>query len=341
MNNAKYKNRGFVGLCNLGNTCFLNSCIQVLNHTYELHDLIDRARYDREVSSVLKEWVDLKDLMWNGENGGVVAPHQFIRHVQCAAREKGRDIFTGWVQNDITEFLLFLIDCFHTTLARKTGVKIGGTPENGTDRLAIECYRMLESVYKREHSVILELFYGIYVSTITDITGGELYSVRPEHYFVLDLQIFSKDRMFSNLYECMDAFTSPEMMSGENAWFNEKTGGKEDIWKGVCFWSFPKILVLTLKRFSADGMQKVNTHVDFPLDNLDLSRYVRGYNPSSYTYDLFGVCNHSGGCQGGHYTAYVKNASDQWVHYNDDHVSIIENTHVVSPMAYCLFYRKK
>lgn len=342
MNDDKYRNGGLVGLCNLGNTCFLNSCLQVLNHTYELHDLVDRAKYDRETPSVLNEWRELKDLMWNGEKGGVVAPHKFIRHVQTAAREKGRDIFTGWVQNDITEFLLFLIDCFHTTLSIKAEVKINGTPENGTDRLAIECYRLLASVYKREYSVMMDLFYGIYVSTITDKTGATLHSVRPEHYFVLDLQIFLKDRMFSNLYECLDAFTFPEMMSGENAWFNETTGTKEDILKGICFWSFPKILVITLKRFSADGTQKLDTPIDFPLENLDLSKYVRGYNAVSYKYDLFGVCNHMGGCQGGHYTAFVKNANRDWVHYNDDHVSMVENrSQIVSPMAYCLFYRKK
>ena len=65
--------------------------------------------------------------------------------------------------------------------------------------------------------------------------------------------------------------------------------------------------------------------------------------PAQYIYDLYGVCNHMGGVQGGHYTAYVKNSQNEWIHFNDTNVDINEksvNT-IISPNAYCLFYRKK
>ena len=39
---------------------------------------------------------------------------------------------------------------------------------------------------------------------------------------------------------------------------------------------------------------------------------MEGYNPNSYKYDLYGVCNHMGTSRGGHYTAFVKANSGQW-----------------------------
>ena len=81
--------------------------------------------------------------------------------------------------------------------------------------------------------------------------------------------------------------------------------------------------------------------VDFPLENLDLSKYVIGYKKNSYIYELYGVCNHSGGVLGGHYTAYIKNANGKWYEFNDTNVNEIKEENVISPQTYCLFYRKK
>ena len=329
-----------VGLANLGNTCFLNSCIQVLQHTYELHDIVDTNQMKScDESFVLNEWNEMRKLMQT--QNGVLSPNRFVNAVHKVAQKKGRELFTGWAQNDISEFLLFMIECFHTSISRNIKIKVNGNPENELDQRAVICYKFLQSVYSKEYSKILDVFYGVYVTEIVHPVTKEILISKPEHYFMLDLQIFSEGRVCNHLYDCFDLFVRPEMMTGSNAWFNEKTGEKEDAYRQVSFWNFPNILVLTLKRFSPDGTQKLQAHIDFPLENLDLSKYVVGYQAEGYKYDLFGVCNHMGGVMGGHYTAFVKNSANQWIHYNDHMAGFMDVNSVVSPTAYCLFYRKK
>lgn len=340
----KYYKKGYTGIDNLGNTCFLNSCLQVLNHTYELNEVLDKKRghqlrSDLPDTSILKEWNDLRKVMWSGN--GVVTPNKFVHNVQQIAKIKNKEIFTGWAQNDMPEFLLFMIDCIHNSLSRSITMKISGNTENKVDEIALQCYKMLQNVYSKEYSEIMDLFFGIYMSELISKDGKTTHVVKPESFFILDLPILDETRMATNLYECFDMFSKTECLEGENAWFNEKTGQKEDIIKRTSFWNFPKVLVISLKRFSPDGTTKLNNLINFPLENLDLSKYVRGYNASTYKYNLYGICNHMGGVMGGHYTAFVKHAENKWVHFNDTNVEIVTDPNsIITPLAYCLFYRK-
>ena len=346
MDLSKYVNKGMTGLANLGNTCFLNSCMQVLNHTYELNEFLDSknikavAKKELPDTNILIEWDELRNLMWSGN--GIVTPRKFVYNVQQIAGIKDKDIFTGWAQNDMPEFLLFFIDCIHNSISRSVTMKINGNTENDVDEIAVACYNMLKTTYEKEYSEIMNIFYGVYISEIVSKESGKRHALKPESYFILDLPVMDENGFAKNLYDCIDIYTKPEVLEGDNAWFNEKTGQKEDIKKQISFWNFPNVLVIVLKRFTPDGSQKINTRIDIPIDNLDLSKYIRGYNAGTYKYNLYGICNHIGGVMGGHYTAFVRNAENKWLHFNDANVDVVENTeNIISPMAYCLFYRKK
>lgn len=343
---------GYTGLANLGNTCFLNSCVQVLNHTFEFDSLFlkfDKYSAAKQLpdNNIIQEFRELRTLMFS--NNGVVSPNKFVHSVHTLAMKKGREIFTGWAQNDMPEFLLFMIECMHNCISRGVQVEISGKSEHALDELAVECFRMIQSVYSKEYSEIMELFYGTYVSEIWNINKTKRHSIKPESYFILDLPIPQQHDAMGpgpgpgpiSLYDCFRLFTKCEVLTGDNAWWNETTQQKEEISKNIAFWNFPKVLVITLKRFSPDGQYKNSELIDFPVDTLDLSPFVSGYKPKSFVYELYGICNHIGNVQGGHYTAFVRR-NNKWIHFNDTSVSILPNiSSLITPMAYCLFYRKK
>jgi ubiquitin carboxyl-terminal hydrolase 2/21 len=338
-----YKNKGLSGLANLGNTCFINSCMQILSHSYELNEILNDEKYKKKLNNkhesiLLIEWDNLRKLMW--DNNCIISPNKFISVVQKISHIKNRDLFTGFSQNDLPEFLLFLIDCFHNALAREINMTISGNVQNERDEIAIKCFEMIKQMYSKEYSEIWNLFYAINVSEIWNNETNVKIKVNPEPYFMIDLPIPPNNKSPS-LIDCFEHYVEGEVMEGENAWYNDETKERINIRKRIQFWSFPQLLVIDFKRFNSRN-QKNQILITFPLDNLDLSKYVIGYKKSSYVYELYGVCNHSGSVLGGHYTAYVKNANGKWYHFNDTSVNEIDNNEsIITPKAYCLFYRKK
>lgn len=337
----KYNNKGLSGLNNLGNTCFLNSCMQVLSHTYELNDFLNLETYKKRLNNqydsvLLIEWDELRKILWK-ENCSV-SPVKFVKTVQKLAQIKNKDIFTGYEQNDLPEFLIFVIDCFHNALSREVNMNIQGTPENDRDKMALLCFEKIKLMYSKDYSEIWNMFYGIQVSQLISMETNKSMSMVPEPFFIINLPIPQNNKMPS-LLDCFDLYVEGEILDGENSVLNEATNKKEVAKKNLMFWSLPTILVIDIKRFNSSN-RKNQILVDFPLTNLNLSKYVIGYNKETFVYDLYGVCNHSGSVLGGHYTSFVKNANDKWYHYNDTSVIEIQENQILTSKAYCFFYRK-
>lgn len=334
----KYKDKGLTGLANLGNTCFMNTTLQCLSHTYSFNDFLQHGTYKQKIkkkpeSLVLMEWDKLRDMVWS-ENC-IISPGGFLTSVQKVAKIKEKHLFTGFAQNDLPEFLTFVIDCFHTAIMREVNMKIKGNILTDKDKVAKKCFDMMKNMYKKEYSEILDIFYGIHVSCVKGEDDNTL-SCNPEPFLMLDLPV--PDKRNVSLINCFDEYTKKEILDDDNQYINDE--GIKVVAKQIEFWKFPDVLIVTLKRFT-NSVQKNQCLVDFPLDNLDLSKYVVGYDPHSFKYELYGICNHSGGVMGGHYYAYVKNANNKWYDFNDARVQEIKEADLKTPYAYCFFYRKK
>ena len=231
---TKYKDKGLSGLMNLGNTCFINSCIQILSHTYELNDFLNNDNYKQRLNKkpdtiLLIEWDNLRKLLWN-ENC-VVSPGKFIQCIQKISKIKNMLIFSGFQQNDIGEFLLFIIDCFHNSLSREIKMTISGVPDNQTDQLALKCFKMMENIYSKDYSEIWNLFYAVNVSQIIRVDNQKSLSINPEPYFTINLPIPSNKS--PSLIDCFDSYVEGDQVSG---FLDEETNEKVDIIKRIQFW---------------------------------------------------------------------------------------------------------
>eukprot|EP00656_Telonema_subtile_P057269 TRINITY_DN9385_c0_g1_i5.p1 TRINITY_DN9385_c0_g1~~TRINITY_DN9385_c0_g1_i5.p1 ORF type:complete len:264 (+),score=56.53 TRINITY_DN9385_c0_g1_i5:115-906(+) len=185
----------------------------------------------------------------------------------------------------------------------------------------------------------------------------------------------SKEAKPIHLSECIKTFTASETVT---AYCPKCTKAKDGEYtetpqhKQLAPYKLPPVLVMQLKRFKTTGQrrQKLTTRVEFPIEGLDLMEFMATENvePDSPTlravntqlscsgengeqvpcylsrdntvYDLYGVINHEGVLGGGHYYAFIKSGGT-WRCFNDDVVTTVDSSALVSRNAYILFYQRR
>ena len=252
--------KGLTGLKNLGNTCFLNSCLQILKHTYGMTDILKTSRRNNIVDSVLlTEWINLEKILWN--NNTIVSPDRFVSSVQYVAKTISIALFTGWSRKDMPEFLLFMIECIHNSISRPVKITIKSIQQNNTDKNAMLCYKLIQEYYEKVYSEIMDLFYAIHLSEIISFDTLEVLSTKPEFFFILDLPI-PKIKNRITLFDCFNELSRNELLDGANSWYNETSKKYQKVYKKRTFWSLLKVLVITLNRFSPCGTKKFNKMIN-------------------------------------------------------------------------------
>ncbi|KFQ22701.1 Ubiquitin carboxyl-terminal hydrolase 8 [Merops nubicus] len=329
------------GLRNLGNTCYMNSILQCLCNAPHLADYFNRNFYQDDINrsnflghkgEVAEEFGVIMKALWTGQYK-YISPKDFKITIG-----KINDQFAGYSQQDSQELLLFLMDGLHEDLNKADNRK--RYKEENNDHL--DDFRAAELAWHKHkqlnESIIVALFQGQFKSTVQCLTCHKK-SRTFEAFMYLSLPLASTSKC--TLQECLRLFSKEEKLTDNNRFYCSHCKTRRDSLKKIEIWKLPPVLLVHLKRFSYDGRwkQKLQTSVDFPLETLDLSQYVIGPKNNLKRYNLFSVSNHYGGLDGGHYTAYCKNASKQrWFKFDDHEVSEISASSVKSSAAYILFY---
>ncbi|XP_034937290.1 ubiquitin carboxyl-terminal hydrolase 16 [Chelonus insularis] len=139
----------------------------------------------------------------------------------------------------------------------------------------------------------------------------------------------NRDHYTYSIESCLNQFTATEFMSGNNKVqceactsanvtdsknvANDQKSAKPVVvytssTKQYLISQVPAVLILHLKRFQSrrynNGFCKINRHVKFPII-LNLSSFCKNAKKPTL-YSLYGLIEHQGTINGGHYVAYVK-----------------------------------
>ncbi|KAG4305164.1 hypothetical protein PORY_001334 [Pneumocystis oryctolagi] len=347
---------GTTGLTNLGNTCYMNAIIQCLSNTIPFAKYYRDGSYKKHINvnnplgykgELTQTFARLISYLWDNEHT-YVSP-LFFKNVVGRLKEQ----FRNNDQQDSQEFLVFLLDGLHEELNTAAGrlkpreltPEEESRIENMPDQIAsdIEWQRYI----RLNNSIVVSLFQGQLQSRLKCLTCG-FQSTTYNPFTYLSLPIPFTQAKTSTLYECLQFFVQKEYLKDKEQW-QFSFLDKKDATKTLTISKIPQILLIHLKRFRICGhwKDKINTKVDFLINNFDLTDFLlesiqpfsNSHNHGQYLYHLYAVTNHYGNLDGGHYTAMVKNDfTNSWKLFDDRRVVFCNESDVVSSAAYILFY---
>jgi ubiquitin C-terminal hydrolase len=207
---------------------------------------------------------------------------------------------------------------------------------------------------EKHHSkgVVAKLFRGELCSEIICSRCGSKNAVL-EKFFDLSLplpsQIIRRQRSKSaisdleeqsGLHHCLNSFMAAEQICDRAC---DDCKIRCDATKRYSVKKLPRVLVVHIKRFAqtSRGFKKLDTFVSYPnhLNMAPYCAYGSDYDSNDTLYTLCGVVVHGGTLQGGHYSAFVKRAAEDWIYMSDSRVRCAtEQEAMVRKGAYILFY---
>lgn len=154
----------FVGLSNLGNTCFMNTSLQLLincnRFTRELLAFRDFKK-SNSVSTVFKDLVVEYKKMVGSSYTAQISPREFK-----SVFERYHPAFSGYNQHDSQEFLRILLDDISNETNRADKIKFREIENDGKEKKKV--FAEYHNFFKnRESSIVTDNFYGYFINSFT------------------------------------------------------------------------------------------------------------------------------------------------------------------------------
>jgi len=307
---------GYVGLTNLGATCYMATCVQQLY-------MIPAAR-----AVVL-------------QNDGL-GPH--------LADNFGKHLSTLHELRKMFAYLMESERKAYNPLSFCKTYQMDHQPLNTGEQkdmaeFFIDLLSKMEEMTPDIKKIVKSLFCGTLSNNVVSLDCGHV-STTTEEFYTVRCQVAE----MRNLYQSLEEVCVKDMLEGDNMYTCSQCGTKVRAEKRACFKELPEILAFNTMRYSFNMVtmmkEKVNTHFSFPF-RLDMAPYME-HNlipkkglaeeteskqkkqketekvpEKSCEYELIGVTVHTGTADGGHYYAFIRDRTsvkDKWYSFNDAEV---------------------
>ena len=324
-----------IGILNSGNTCFINSGLQIFIHCQLfIQKLMQNMKLINHNTPITSNFISICNSMLNSK----------IKYIGILDFKKlfgnKHKLFSGSLQNDSQEFnRIFLEDISQELNEVKinTIYRLLSNSDSKSKKMRDRDFH--ENFSKKEKSIITQLFYAQIVNIYTCKCKSAIYSFQK----ILDFPLLFPNQIFNNmitLHELLKFYFQVEYIEFESKC--QKCHQIEKHKKELKISRPPEILILSLQRIDLITEKKLQYKVKFP-QKLDIFEFVDhdcGYDKES-KYDLFGIINHVGRLNSGHYYSFIKNKDNEWIEYNDAKVNEIKDFSDCSDSVYALFYIKE
>ncbi|XP_016338262.1 ubiquitin carboxyl-terminal hydrolase 48-like [Sinocyclocheilus anshuiensis] len=295
-NSERRDKNTFVGLTNLGATCYVNTFLQVWFHNLELRRALYRFQNSRAEGHNTDSDYEPRTICEHLQYLFALLQNSNRRYIDPSGLVKALGLDTGQ-QQDAQEFSKLFLSLLEDTLSKQKDPNL--------------------------QNVIQQQFCGQFsYVTVCNQCGRE--SPLPSRFYELELNI----QGHKNLTECVTEFLKEEKLEGDNCYYCESCQSKQNATRRIKLQSLPRTLNFQLMRFVFDRQsshkKKLNTFISFP-EVLDMGPFLEG-KEEECTYELSAVLIHRGvSAYSGHYIAHVRDAhTNDWYKFNDEEIEKME-----------------
>jgi len=197
---------------------------------------------------------------------------------------------------------------------------------------------------KNSYSVINDIFSGQTITTSTCKSCNNS-NYRFDRYDILTLHLPEMVDIKKEEYkieELLDGYISGEELTGDNKYSCSYCFNKTDAIKKNVIYQQSSVVILMIKKYQKYNGRTFKSNIKINYNHtLDMEPYMYEHSIGNKKYELYATIKHSGGMDGGHYYAYVKNPiNNLWFLHDDGDVYHVDNDEPLNCNGYVLLYRQ-